>query len=547
MLVSNTRPRPRWTAVLAAVVALTIGAADSRAQSQASGDAQELERLRSEVLELRRNEEAMRSRLEALEKALQRIDAQVVVPAAPEATPAGGAATGGSSTSQSSATTASSPALSPDEALDAALEAATGGARAAQGGDGSSALWSAAVGPTNVQLLDVSMDTIIAGGGSTASDDEIGELQGGSHDPNRNGFTLQQAELSFMGAVDPYLTGEAHIVASADHIELEEAFLQTTSLPWGLQLEAGYFLTEFGRINPRHSHAWEWVDQPVINTRLFGGEGLRSAGFRLGWLAPLPWYSEFHFGMQNANNGDLTASFNSSEASGGRPAVDTATDDFGDLLYLARAYNSWDVAPSVSVAWGLSGLYGPNSTGDDGQTWIYGTDLRLRWRPTGNFRGWPFLTWQTEFIKRDYTADWFVAGTETAGGDDGHGHDHGGDEDEDEVEFSEDLPADILRDWGGYTQLLWGLEWGWAAGLRFEYAGGLGDSVIDGSLAPRSTDPMRADRFRLSPLLVWQPTHFSRLRLQYNYDWSDHFDSPSRHTVWLSGEISYGQHPAHEY
>ena len=37
----------------------------------------------------------------------------------------------------------------------------------------------------------------------------------------------------------------------------------------------GQFLTEFGRINPTHPHAWAWLDQPVIEARVFGPDGMR--------------------------------------------------------------------------------------------------------------------------------------------------------------------------------------------------------------------------------------------------------------------------------
>ena len=62
-------------------------------------------------------------------------------------------------------------------------------------------------------------------------DGEIEQLQGGGHDPQRRGFTLQQAELSFAGAVDPYFTAEAHVVFTPDVVELEEAYFTSTSLP----------------------------------------------------------------------------------------------------------------------------------------------------------------------------------------------------------------------------------------------------------------------------------------------------------------------------
>ena len=34
-----------------------------------------------------------------------------------------------------------------------------------------------------------------------------------------------------------------------------------------------------------------------------------------------------------------------------------------------------------------------------------------------------------------------------------------------------------LYDWGLYTQVLYGFHYGWAAGVRFEYARGSGASV----------------------------------------------------------------------
>lgn len=407
-------------------------------------------------------------------------------------------------------------------------------------------VWARQVGGGRVRLIDVSFDVLTAGGTSTAPREELRNLQGGAHDPNRRGFTLQQGELSLSGAVDPYLSAESHIIFSSHGVELEEAFFTTQSLPLGLQLEGGYFFTEFGLTNPLHPHAWHWIDQPIINSRLLGGEGLRSPGFRLGWLTPLPWFSELHFGMQNADEGETTLSFISDEGVGGRPAVDRGVESLPDLLYLGRWNNSWDLSDEWTALLGFSGLYGPNATGNDGRTWIYGTDLKVRWRPRENFRGWPFLTWQSEAMKRDYTADFFLAGT---AGDPGNGgHTHGDEsEEEDPEEFDEDLPGAILRDWGLYTQLLYGFRYRWASGVRFEYASGHGASLIEGELTSRSRDPFRDDRYRLSPLLVWQPTEYSRFRLQYNYDNAPHLEDGEAHTVWLGAEVFYGAHPAHKY
>ncbi len=51
-------------------------------------------------------------------------------------------------------------------------------------------------------------------------------------------------------------------------------------------------LSEFGRINQQHPHAWDFVDQPLVIGHMFGPEGLRNPGARLSWLVPTPFYSE---------------------------------------------------------------------------------------------------------------------------------------------------------------------------------------------------------------------------------------------------------------
>lgn len=409
-------------------------------------------------------------------------------------------------------------------------------------------LFSHRIGDAEVRLIDVSLVTDFAAGWSSADNDLIEELQGGEHDPKRRGFTLQQAELGLHGAVDPYFTATGFILFSEEGVELEEAFFTTTSLPYNLQLEGGFFLTEFGRNNPRHLDEWDWVDQPVINTRLFGGDGSRAAGFRLGWLLPTPWFSEFHFGAQDPTS-DTMVSFlgeghghgeeeghgheeeeeeghghaeEFEEGLGGFASVKDDIDSPSDLVYLLRWVNGADLSPELNGQLGLSALFGPNATGDDGDTIIYGADLVFKWRPVQNFRGWPFLTWESEIMRRDFDID------------------------RSNPAFEDE---DTLRDWGLYTQLLYGFKHPWSAGLRFEFAGGSNDGP-----EARDEDPLRSDRYRISPLLVWQPTEFSRIRLQYNYDKADFLDAdgrcasrrqsplPPRPPQWLQrGRVDPGQ------
>src|SRR5688500_6449045 len=56
-------------------------------------------------------------------------------------------------------------------------------------------------GDATFRLVDVSLDALIAFGSSTERDASLATLKGGAHDPRKRGFTIQNVELSLLGAV----------------------------------------------------------------------------------------------------------------------------------------------------------------------------------------------------------------------------------------------------------------------------------------------------------------------------------------------------------
>ena len=150
-------------------------------------------------------------------------------------------------------------------------------------------------------------------GTSSERDGNLGNLQQGGHDPQKRGFTNRGVEFSLSGAVDTNWDAELHLMYAYDHIEgeskveIEEAFITSRDLGNNLQLELGHMHTEFGRINPRHPHAWTFLDQPIIHNRVFGADAMRAPGLRLSWLSPKERYSEFHFGLQNPTGETMTS------------------------------------------------------------------------------------------------------------------------------------------------------------------------------------------------------------------------------------------------
>jgi hypothetical protein len=386
-------------------------------------------------------------------------------------------------------------------------------------------------GPSPLRLLDLSFDLLGAGGLSSASENEMRELEAGGHDPKNKGFTVQNVELTFAGVVDPYLRGDANIVLQIDAtgetvIELEEAYLTSLDLPFNLQLEAGQFFTGFGRINPTHPHTWDFVDQPVINSRLFGPDGLRSQGIQLSWLAPLPFFAELLLSAQNAH-GETAVSFRNApdEIVAGHTLIERDVHDIGDLLYLARLRSSFDPAEDLSIVGGLSALFGPNASGTDTHTRIYGADLYLKWKPLDNDQGWPFVAWQTEAMLRRYQA------AEVIGADGG----------------AVASPA-TLDDAGLYSQLLWGFARPWVAGVRYDRAVGEDSAFTtpDGPYAS-SGDPLRDSRQRYSGVLSYYPSEFSKLRVQYNYDRAEFLNERDAHSAFVQFEILFGAHGAHKF
>lgn len=390
---------------------------------------------------------------------------------------------------------------------------------------------------SSLKLIDIAFDLLVCAGTSSATEDEMRLLEEGGHDPKNRGFTVQNVELTFSGVVDPYLRGDASIVLQIDDqgettIELEEAYLTTLELPFNLQVKAGQFFNAFGRLNPIHPHAWDFVDQPVINGRVLGHDGFRGPGAQLAWLTPLPFFAELVFSVQNSQ-GETATSFRNSpgEVIAGRTLVSRPVRSLEEMVYLLRLKTSFDPGEEITIVPGISALFGPNSTNLQNRTQIYGADFYLKWKPLANDQGWPFVAWQSEIMMRRYGAAAVLDG--------------GG------AEIDRDR---VLLDWGFYSQVLWGFARPWVAGLRFDYAKGQRDSYDDGAGLSYDSiaDSLRDQRGRASVNLTYYPSEFSKFRLQYNYDRSEFLshgfsDPKDAHSIFLQFEILFGAHAAHKF
>jgi TolA-binding protein len=369
--------------------------------------------------------------------------------------------------------------------------------------------------------MNISLDSVFALAYSSAAN--LNDIEVGDHDPQQRGFNARNTELAFDGAVDPYFQGFANIVFLLDNdnqteVELEEAFLQTTSLPYNLQLKAGQFFADFGRLNPTHPHTWDFADTPLVNGLFLGPDGLRGVGAQASWTLPLPWYSQLVFASQNGR-GETGFSFRNPGDNGmffDRITTDREVRGLQDFVWIPRFENSFNLSDTQTVLAGVSGAFGSNETGANSRTQIYGADLLYKWKSSHAEGGFPFVKWQTEFMYRRFQA--------------GHGADDS---------FA---VAETFHDWGLYSQVLWGFKKGWVAGIRGDYVH-MQDSMF-------TDDLDRQSRWRLSANLTWYPTEFSKIRLQYNQDFlEENFFLSARQveSIFFQWEFILGAHGAHKF
>jgi hypothetical protein len=496
------------------VLTLTLALTPLLAAAQTTKETNQVEQLRQQLLQLqesfRKMQEQQQQQIDALQKQIQKLqEAQPAPQKLPEALPAPSANQAPPAvvtTAPESAVTPTTPTPVPEPNVPWSPSSpitVLGGQR---------------------NYLNISFDALVAAGTSTAND--LQNLELGGHDPRQRGFTVQNHETVFEGKVDPYFRGQANVVLQIDPhgdttVEAEEAYLETMSLPANLQVKAGQFFTEFGRLNPTHPHTWDFVDQPLVNGRFLGEDGLRSAGARLSWLAPTPFYSELFFTFANSQ-GPTAYSFNYDHDNMfflGRPTTERGVRTLGDMLFVPRYAASVDITDSQTIVAGTSAAFGPNSSGENTDTQIYGVDLFWKWKSPHQNAGFPFVTWQTEAMMRRFDAGAVPASATTPA-----------------------LPEETITDYGMYSQITYGFKKGWVTAFR-------GDYLFPDSRARyeeiEGPDPDRAMRWRLSPNITWYPSEFSKLRLQYNFDHRQGIGDD--HSVWLQFEFLLGSHAAHKF
>ncbi|MBB1321022.1 hypothetical protein [Shewanella sp. SR43-8] len=345
------------------------------------------------------------------------------------------------------------------------------------------------------------------------------------------GFGLGETELALSANIDEMFYGKmTAIIESHDgetELNLEEAFIQTLAMPYGLSVRAGRFLSDIGYLNNQHLHTDSFSDRPAAYRAFLGGHYFDD-GIRLNYVAPTDLY--WTLGVEAFKGESLRAA----DAHGER--------DFDNLgVYSALTKMGGDIGIESSWQLGLSYLRNQNgqayaedehneeeeghdeehaghshSASYTGKN-TYIADVVYKWAPNGNYK-YQNLTVSGEYFR---VTDIFAM-------EPGHivEADH------------EDISSDDYHQ-GWYVSSVYQFSPRWSAGIRY---GQVDTYEVHG-------DHLHSQQLKESEVsLAWHSSHFSTVRLQYTHQTGTNFDGfEDDNILTLQYVMSLGAHGAHQY
>ena len=341
--------------------------------------------------------------------------------------------------------------------------------------------------------------------------------------PGDRSFNVDESEVTLAANIDPYFYGNLTTAINGDNsISVEEAFVKTLALPAGLQVKGGRFFSGLGYLNEIHAHAWDFVDQPLVYQAMFNSQ-LAQDGVQLKWLAPTDMFVEF--GAESGNGQRFPGTRLHGNGLNGAVLMIHLGDDIGDSISW-RAGLSWLSQQAEQRDFSdvdASGGTVTDAFSGDSKTWI--ADATLKWSPQGN-NTQRALKLQGEYMQRteDGQLAYDTTGQNLVGGY--HSHQSG---------------------W--YLQAVYQFLPRWRFGVRYDSmdSGSMDIGLVTHGVLPPAdfTTLAPATPDRLSAMFDWNPSEFSRLRLQYAWDHARAYTHDQQ--LMLQYLYSIGAHGAHKF
>jgi len=331
------------------------------------------------------------------------------------------------------------------------------------------------------------------------------------------GLGLGHSDLLLRGAFNEHFSGEAVLGFHTEDKKLEKhvenAWVQTRSLPHGLQVRAGRFASQIGYLNELHPHTDDFTERPLLYRGFLGGHWYDD-GIRLNWTAPTSFYLRL-----------------GAEIFGGKKLVPEATTDSTSRVSTLNLKMGNDIGKSSSWQWGLSHVnnrrealveaHDPSAqthshaaSFSGKRMWI--SDLVWKWAPDGNNRN------------QQLRLNWEYA----------------------QVSGINRRADSSMRHRASSLGAVWKFNSAWEAGVRTDWLRVHKPEDHEGEI--------EFGRGRLKEkaiMLAYKPTHMQTLRLQLtqqratgtNDEGEAVFANPARRSIQLQYVIGFGAHGAHSY
>ena len=205
------------------------------------------------------------------------------------------------------------------------------------------------------------------------------------NDKEGGNFEFRSGEIGISASVDPFVRGYGIFNGTNDGVEVEEAAIVTTSLPYNLGLKGGRFFADFGRLSKFHDHDLPFVNRPHVLDEYVDGES-QGDGIEASWLVPIPQYLTLTAGAYNKIGAENERVNNN------------VPRNYSEFTYLGRAFTFLSLSDSSSIDFGVSGGFTPVVKEDQRDTRILsGIDVTYRYTPLSqaSYRG---LVWGTEVL-----------------------------------------------------------------------------------------------------------------------------------------------------
>jgi len=345
------------------------------------------------------------------------------------------------------------------------------------------------------------------------------------HDGAERGFSLNHTELVMSANVDSWLRGHANIALLDESVEIEEAYFETLSLGHGITVKGGRFRSGIGYQNQLHPHAWDFADNSLMYDALFGEAHIQD-GVQMKWVAPTDLLVEI--GAEAGRGAEINNYTNN-----GAGTVALFAHIGGDIgiSHAWRAGLSWLRAKTDAREFDGHDINEVEVAGDfSGKSRVWIADFVYQWAPDGNATQ-TSLKMQGEYFRRVE-----------------NGHLVCDDLDPSEPSLCSGGALDGAyksQQSGWYLQGVYQFAKQWRIGLRHDRLN-RGDVDWNGTDIGGAIESLSDfDPKRTTAMLDFNPSEFSRFRLQYARDKS--MDGLDENQWTLQYIMSLGAHGAHGF